>query len=347
MGRYGTREEEVDQLLRGASSSTSIASSASRSALRSRATPSRRWRRSTGSCARSTCATPGSSIVAFEQWLELGEGERPEATHLERIERYNRDDVVSTQRLRDWLEARRDELASLAGVPVPGPSPRDAAVPPELTEAQARVQALADRLAGPDVVPTDPTDRDPDQQARWLLGQLLGWHRREDKAMWWAFHHQMDLTPEQLVEESDPVGLLEVIGPIDEERKGKQTWRYRFPPQDLDLGRLRTAVYDPARKQADPDASPFTWDAGELIAVDVAERTIDLRRSLEDPHPRALVPLPWIRTPDQQARLFELGEWVVEHGLDGPGPAPAARALLLGRPPTLGQSAWRCPAAAG
>ena len=47
----------------------------------------------------------GSSIVAFEQWLELGEGERPEAAHLERIERYNRDDVVSNLRLRDWLEA--------------------------------------------------------------------------------------------------------------------------------------------------------------------------------------------------------------------------------------------------
>ena len=46
----------------------------------------------------------GSSIVAFEQWLELGEGERPDVDHLERIERYNRDDVVSNLRLRDWLE---------------------------------------------------------------------------------------------------------------------------------------------------------------------------------------------------------------------------------------------------
>ena len=52
----------------------------------------------------------GSSIVAFETWLELGEGERPRTDILERIERYNRDDVVSNQRLRDWLEDRRDEL---------------------------------------------------------------------------------------------------------------------------------------------------------------------------------------------------------------------------------------------
>ena len=53
----------------------------------------------------------GSSIVAFEQWLELGEGERPANDHLDQIEKYNRDDVVSTLRLRDWLETLRGQLA--------------------------------------------------------------------------------------------------------------------------------------------------------------------------------------------------------------------------------------------
>ena len=101
----------------------------------------------------------------------------------------------------------------------------------------ARVQALVDRLADPAIVPEDRTERSPEQHARWLLAQLLGWHRREDKAMWWEFHRLMDLTPEQLVDESDPIGLLEPVGPLDEEVKGKQTWRYAFPPQDFDLGR--------------------------------------------------------------------------------------------------------------
>ncbi len=53
----------------------------------------------------------GSSIVAFEQWLELARSNGPAADHLERIERYNRDDVVSDLRLRDWLESLREELA--------------------------------------------------------------------------------------------------------------------------------------------------------------------------------------------------------------------------------------------
>ena len=66
----------------------------------------------------------GSSIVAFEEWLELGEGERPESNHLDRIERYNRDDVVSNFRLRDWLEGRRDELGAATGLVVPRPVAR-------------------------------------------------------------------------------------------------------------------------------------------------------------------------------------------------------------------------------
>jgi uncharacterized protein len=59
---------------------------------------------------------------------------------------------------------------------------------------------------------------------------------------------------------------------------------------------------------------------------------------LGDPHPRAIVPLDWVRTTDLQASLVEIGEWVVEHGIEGPGPFQAARDLLLGLPPRVGQA---------
>ena len=79
--------------------------------------------------------------------------------------------------------------------------------------------------------------------------------------MWWEFHHLMELTPEQLVDEDGPIGMLEPVGPLDEPKNGKQTWRYPFPPQDFDLG--RGEVYDPAQKQARPNDSPFDWSVGE------------------------------------------------------------------------------------
>ncbi len=40
--------------------------------------------------------------------------------------------------------------------------------------------------------------------------------------------------------------------------------------------------------------------------------------------------LDWIRTVDHQASLFELGEWVAEHGIDADGPHRLARELLIG-----------------
>src|SRR5688500_5593194 len=105
----------------------------------------------------------GSSIVAFEQWLALGEGERPEATHLDRIEPYNRDDAVSSQKLRDWLEGLRIELASLTGQDVPRPAVRHDTVPAELTETQARIEALSARLTAG--ISIDPAERDPEEEA--------------------------------------------------------------------------------------------------------------------------------------------------------------------------------------
>ena len=153
--------------------------------------------------------------------------------------------------------------------------------------------------------------------------------------MWWEFHRQMDLTPEQLVDEDDPIGLLEPVGPVDEEKKGKQTWRYAFPAQDYDLG--RGEVYDPANKQARPNDSPFNWVVGDGAVVDAANRTVDFRRTVSEPHPRAIVPLNWVRTKDHQAALFELGEWVADHGIEATGPnragaRPAARPAAAGRP---------------
>ena len=336
MGRYGTREDEVDSLLRGGVLVDLLR--AVRQSLRAsvESYSIKKMEQFYGFVREIDLRDAGSSIVAFEQWLELGEGERPAADHLDRIEAYNRDDVVSTHRLRDWLEELRGELTGLTGQTVPRPVPRVDTMPADLTEAQARVQALVERLAGPDVVPVDPADRTPEQHAGWLLAQLLGWHRREDKSMWWDFHRLMELTPEQLVEEDAAIGLLEPVGPLDEPKNGKQAWRYAFPAQDFDLG--RGDVHDPAQKQERPNDSPFTWQVGEGAVVDVAAGTVDFRRILDKPHPRAIVPLDWVRTVDLQASLIEIGEWVAANRIDGDGPYRAARELLIGQPPRVGQA---------
>ncbi len=335
MGRYGTREDEVDQLLRGGVLIDLLR--AVRQSMRAsvESYSIKKMEAFYGFEREVDLRDAGSSIVAFEQWLELGEGERPESDHLDRIERYNRDDVVSNRELRDWLEGRRLELQALVGQSIPRPTVREGELPADLTEARARVQGFVDRLA--EGVPEDRADRDPEQHARWLLAQLLGWHRREERSMWWSFFRWMlELTPEELVDEPGPIGLLEPVALLDDPGTGKQTWQYRFPDQDFDIG--SGEVYNPAWAQEHQNNSPFTWGAGDVLAINEAAGTIDIRRPADRAHPRAIVPLNWFRTNDHQTSLVELAEYVVDHDIAGDGPHQAARDLLLNVPPRVGQA---------
>jgi predicted RecB family nuclease len=335
MGRHATREEEVDQLLRGGVFVDLLR--AVRQGLRAsvESYSIKKMEPFYGFTREIDLRDAGSSIVAFEEWLELGEGERPSSDILARIERYNRDDVVSNARLRAWLEGLREELAARSGRKVPRPAPREAEASPEQTAAQLRVQAVAaDLVAG---VPADPIDRTDDQQARWLLAQLLSWHRREDKSTWWEFFRLMGLNDDQLAEESTPLGGLTPVGPITDIAKAKWTYRYRYPPQDHDISR-GSEVYDPGSASRSSSDGAFPAAAGAVTAIDLAERTIDLRRSADPdaPHPTALVPLSVYRTPEQQQALLRIGTWVATHGSDAPGAYRAGRDLLLHRPPRVG-----------
>ena len=66
-----------------------------------------------------------------------------------------------------------------------------------------------ERLAGD--VPAEPAARSAEQQARWLLANLLEWHRREDKATWWEFFRLRRLSDEELLDEKHGLGGLEFV----------------------------------------------------------------------------------------------------------------------------------------
>jgi predicted RecB family nuclease len=328
MGRHGTREDEVDKLLRGdvlidlyRTVRQGIRASVESYSIK-RLEPLYEFTRQIG------LRDAGSAIAAFEAWLQTGGEAGHDDEALQQIERYNHDDVVSTLRLRDWLEARRDELAKHLGAPVPRPEPKSGEAKEDLSEALAHVQAVAARLT--DGVPTDEHDRTPDQHARWLLAQLLSWHRREEKAFWWRYFLLMDdLTDEERLLEREPLANLEYVEVV-EEIKRSSVHRYRFPPQDHAI-RSGMAVHDPATGKA----------AGTVKAIDEGNGTIDLLRATtsDSPHPTSLVPYEFFGTPEQQASLLRIGEWVAEHGIEPPGPTRSSRCQPT--IPSRSPSAWR------
>ena len=77
---------------------------------------------------------------------------------------------------------------------------RLAAAPREaLGEHQQRIQELYERLAGE--IPVEQSERTEEEQGRWLLANMLDWHRREQKASWWEYFRLQALPDEELIEE--------------------------------------------------------------------------------------------------------------------------------------------------
>jgi uncharacterized protein len=324
MGRHATKELEVDRLLRGRVlvDLYRVVRQGLRASVESYSI--KRLEGHYGYVREADLRDAGTSIAMFEEWLELGGEAGDQEAILADIERYNHDDVVSTWKLRDWLEILRPELSQRIGQELPRPTPGSAEEGPDLAEWLQQVQQVSEPLTRG--LPDDPATLEGPDRARWLLAQLLPWHRREAKAAWWRFFHQLnELTDEERVAEAEPIGMLELIGP--EDASGK-LFRYRFPEQEHDIEARQRDVYDPQ-----------TGKTVTIIEVDDEAREIVLRhvKGREGIHPRSLVPKQVVPTEAQEQSLLRLGAWVAEHAIDAEGPYRAARDLLLRAPPRAGQ----------
>ena len=101
---------------------------------------------------------------------------------LDEIAAYNKEDCVSTLQLRDWLLPLRPGKAQR-------PEPKEPSEPPDgADETEELRAALLARLSD------DPYEVDEADRPRWLLAQLLLYHRREEKPVWWAFFDRLGRT---------------------------------------------------------------------------------------------------------------------------------------------------------
>ena len=331
-GRYATRESEVDQLLRGQVfvDLYRVVRQGIRASVESysikRLEPLYGFKREID------LRDAGESIVEFEHWLEPGPDTDRDAL-LEQIKAYNRDDCVSTRYLREWLETQRAALVSELGAES---LPRPTVIEPEETEdseEQQEIKELVDRLT--DDLEKDLTDgtslENPAQRGRWLLAQLVDWHRREHKAVWWRYFHLKDeLTEDERAEETDVLGRLTFVDarPDPNPRARSTIYRFRFEEQDHKL-----SVGDSVRTQDGKDA-------GRIVRLDDEACEVELRLGSRrpPPQPTSLIQFNYVNPKPKPSSLKWLTQWVVENGIDAAGPNQAARDLLMRRPPRVGQS---------
>jgi predicted RecB family nuclease len=288
MSEYGTREDEIDDLLRREVFVDLF--KVVRQALRHSHRRYSLKNVETFYLTREAELRAGDdSIVAYERWLET----RDDAV-LRELEAYNEDDCASTAQLRDWLLGLRRDAEEQFGLSLPWKGVRESAPVPEET---AETDELRRRLL---------------ERGETLAVDLLGYHRREARPVWWAFFNRLGRTSEELTElDREAIGGLEPAGPPVGSGESL-VYPFTFPPQQHKLA-AGEGVFDP---------STGFW-AGTIDELDDERGTLSLRRGTtlaESPLPRALIPGGPLPTKVQQAALRRL--------FADPSRFPGAEALL-------------------
>jgi len=296
MGEHGTRENEIDEFLRGGVFVDLFR--VTRQALRASVhSYSLKTIEALYGFKRTAEVEGGAESAAlFDQWLITGE-----PSLLESIERYNEEDCRSAAALHVWLLGLR--RADMAWRPPPEPVEQKEETQAARTERDDTKRDLLARSCGV-------------RDAPWLLAQLLDYHQREARPPWWEWFHNRELDDDELIENSTTLGGLMPEGdPIPD--KKSLVYTFSFPPQDH---KIRDEAADPQTgKQYD-------------VHVDEDNGRVTVRRGKErasEPLPSGLIPPRPIRDVHQRAALLRLANSYIA----GDSRYPALAAVLERRVP--------------
>jgi predicted RecB family nuclease len=327
MGRYATREDELDQLLRGKRfvDLFAVVRQGLRASVESYSI--KRLEPLYGYVRDASLPDANQALAKLQAFLELGDASDIGDDECRVVEAYNRDDCRSTWRLRDWLETVR-ATAIAEGEEIKRPDLSEAVANEELSERQLKIATLVDRLTLG--VPDDQSERTPEQHARWILAHSLDWHRREKKVSWWDYFRLCDLSAEDLLDERAGLGGLVFVAEVDGTGR-TPVHRYRFPTQETEL------------RGGEDVCATGGAKLGGVMDISIGDGWVDIkkRRDSADLHPEALFAHNDVDTNVLADALLRIGEYVADHGLEGEGPYQPARDLLLRHAPRVGSQPLR------
>lgn len=165
-------------------------------------------------------STAMGSIVMYDQWQTT----RDDAL-LKQIVDYNEVDCRSLYLLREWLLKLRPKAISWFELATIETSEEKQSGQKEVEETRARYEkALLQGVS------------DQDLPFRELVSHILEFHRRESKPTWWALFSRQDKEINELMEDTECLTGLE-IDPANPPRPEKRSivHTYRFPQQDYKL----------------------------------------------------------------------------------------------------------------
>ena len=299
MGEHGTREHEVDDLLRG-EVLVDLYRIVRQSLRASTSSYSIKAIEALYGFERTAEVKGGNdAVVSFETWLETGD-----ESLLTEVERYNEEDCRSTFELHEWLLSIRP-----GGVPWREPPekrpPKEETVAWDVARAALRERLLAGTEEG------DP---------RRLLGHLVEYHQREARPQWWAWFRWPQLDEDELIRDRTAIGGLRWDGAPPEVEGQSHAYRLTFPPQEH---KLPGRAFDPSTQKA------------FRVKVDDDHGVVTLYRGIErveEPLPLGLTPGGPIGDKVKREALFRFASAYADGQLEA---YPALTALLERRPPEV------------
>ena len=227
MGLHGTREVEVDNLLRGHKLvdlyqvvREAIRVSEPKYSIKNIEHFYRPARAG-------NVQSAGASIVAYEKWKDT-----QDAQILKDIADYNRDDVESTFELRQWLLTQRPPNLPWADF-VQSESAATGDDDTALNDIERRLVHYREELLGG--LPDDVLRWGAEERWRELTYQLLDFHRRAAKPQWWAMFDRQGMAADERHEDPECIAGLadQVHAPKTEARSLRYSFRY--PEQEFKL----------------------------------------------------------------------------------------------------------------
>jgi len=205
-GKYGTKQDEVDALLRNevfvdlfTLVRQSVKVGTPSYSLKSIEKLYRKKRAG-------AVATGQDSIVAYQKWLDENDGPNwKTSTILNHIREYNKEDCDSTWQLAEWLHKVQSDQ-KIVWQPTKHKDPPDGAAADFRNEAAA----LAAKMLSD--IPVDPELKNEEMRVRELLAYLLEFHWREAKPVFWAKYARHEMSEQELFDDPSCLSGLERIG---------------------------------------------------------------------------------------------------------------------------------------
>ena len=234
------------------------------------------------------------------------------------VQAYNNENCHSVFHLREWLEGLRGDLIS-EGEIIERPVPEGSWAGSPETETQRIIERLNQDI------PVEASERSHEQNARWVLSNILNWHWKEEVAAREEFARLVNCSSEELLDETRALAQLQRLDLVGSSW-GSPVYRYGFPAQETSFGR-REELYDRGGGRL-----------GEVESIDFQGLTVDIKTGpfAEDFDAGDVIGFANIPLDALKESLRNLGDHVARHGMEGEREYNLARNLLLKDRPRLG-----------